>query len=71
MSSSATNESLPTPDDAWEILRDCRAWFLKQADKLLREAEPVRDVEAAAFAKALGNYFDEKTSVERRSSFDQ
>lgn len=67
----ATNESLQTPDDAWEILRDCRGWFLKQADKLLREGEAVPDDAAAAFAKAVGAYFDEKTSTERRTSFDQ
>lgn len=71
MSSNAITESLQTPDDAWEILRDCRAWFLKQAEKLLRDAESIRDAEAAAFTKALGAYFDEKTSAERRSSFDQ
>lgn len=67
----ATNESLQTPDDAWEILRDCRGWFLKQADKLLREAEALPDDAVAAFAKAVGAYFDEKTSAERRTSFDQ
>ena len=71
MSSNAGSEALPTPDDAWEILRDCRGWFLKQADKLLREAEVVPDNAAVAFAKALGAYFDEKTSVEKRTSFDQ
>ncbi len=36
MLSNATKESLQTPDDAWEILRDCRAWLLKQAVQLLR-----------------------------------
>lgn len=71
MSSNAITESLQTPDDAWEILRDCRTWFLKQAEKLLREAESIHEAEAAAFTKALGTYFDEKTSAERRSSFDQ
>ena len=71
MLSNATKESLQTPDDAWEILRDCRAWFLKQAVQLLREAEPVPDDAVAAFAQALGAYFDEKTTAERRTSFDQ
>ncbi len=71
MLSNTMKESLPTPDDAWEILRDCRAWFLKQAVQLLREAEPVPDDAAAAFSQALGAYFDEKTTAERRTSFDQ
>ena len=71
MSSNAINESLQVPDDAWEILRDCRTWFQKQAGQLLREAEPVSQEALVAFVKAVGAYFDEKTSSERRTSFDQ
>ncbi len=71
MLSNATSESLQTPDDAWEILRDCRSWFLRQADKLLREAEALPEDGVAAFAKAVGAYFDEKSGTERRTSFDQ
>lgn len=71
MFSSATNESLPVPNDAWEILRDCRAWFLKQAGQLLREAEPVSEAALNAFVQAVGAYFDERTTSERRTSFDQ
>ncbi|HQU80228.1 MAG TPA: DUF1631 family protein [Azonexus sp.] len=65
------DEALQVPGDAWEILRDCRAWFLKQAGQLLREAEPVSEAALAAFVKAVGVYFDEKTTSERRTSFDQ
>ena len=67
----AGDETLQVPDDAWEILRDCRAWFLKQAGQLLREADPVSDEALAAYVKAVGTYFDEKTTSERRTSFDQ
>jgi hypothetical protein len=34
------NEILQVPDDAWDILRDCRVFFLKQLVRLLQEAEP-------------------------------
>ncbi len=67
----ADDETLQVPDDAWEILRDCRAWFLKQAGQLLREADPVSAEALAAYVKAIGSYFDEKTTSERRTSFDQ
>ena len=67
----ADDETLQVPDDAWEILRDCRAWFLKQAGQLLKEAEPVSEAAMAAYVKAIGSYFDEKTTSERRTSFDQ
>ena len=67
----ADDETLQVPDDAWEILRDCRAWFLKQAGQLLKEAELVSETAMAAYVKAIGSYFDEKTTSERRTSFDQ
>ena len=65
------DETLQVPDDAWEILRDCRAWFLRQAGQLLREADPVSAEALAAYLRAIGGYFDEKTTSERRNSFDQ
>ena len=71
MNPAAGSEALQVPADAWEVLRDSRAWFLKQAGQLLREAEPVSEEALAAFAKAVGAYFDEKTTSERRTSFDQ
>ena len=67
----ADDATLQVPDDAWEILRNCRAWFLKQAGQLLREADPVSEEALAAYVKAIGGYFDEKTTSERRTSFDQ
>lgn len=71
MNPGAASEALQVPDDAWEILRDCRVWFLKQAAKLLREAEPVSEEALAAFVKAVGTFFDERTMSERQTSFDQ
>ena len=40
MAPPVSNEILQAPDDAWEILRDCRVFFLKQLARLLQEAEP-------------------------------
>jgi hypothetical protein len=71
MFSNATNESLQAPDDAWEILRDCRAWFQRRAEQCLRAADVVSQEALDAFVKAVSAYFDEKTSTERRTSFDQ
>ena len=42
MAPSVNNEILQVPDDAWDILRDCRVFFLKQVVRLLQEAEPLR-----------------------------
>ena len=65
------NEILQVPDDAWEILRDCRVFFLKQLVRLLQEAEPLPEEALRAFAKAAGAYFDDIVSTEKRSRFDQ
>ncbi len=71
MAPSVNNEILQVPDDAWEILRDCRVFFLKQVVRLLQEAEPLPEEPLRAFAKAAGGYFDEMVSTEKRSRFDQ
>ena len=42
MAPSVNNDFLQVPDDAWDILRDCRVFFLKQVVRLLQEAEPLR-----------------------------
>ena len=71
MSRTVDGAPLQVPGDAWEILRDCRAWLLKQGGQLLREAEPVSEAALAAYLKAIGSYFDEKTASERQTSFAQ
>lgn len=68
---SVNNEILRVPDDAWDILRDCRVFFLKQLVRLLQEAEPLPEEPLSAFARATGAYFDDMVSTEKRSRFDQ
>ncbi|MGA9396142.1 MAG: DUF1631 family protein, partial [Azonexus sp.] len=65
------NEILQVPDDAWEILRDCRAFFLKQLVRLLQEADKLPEDALRAFAKGAGAYFEDIVSTERRTRFDQ
>ena len=71
MAPPVSNEILQAPDDAWEILRDCRVFFLKQLARLLQEAEPFPEEPLRAFVKAAGAYFDDIVSTEKRSRFDQ
>ena len=71
MAPPVSNEILQAPDDAWEILRDCRVFFLKQLARLLQEAEPFPEEPLRAFVKAAGAYFDDIVSTETRSRFDQ
>jgi hypothetical protein len=66
-----TNENLQVPDDAVEILGDCRIWFVRAATGLLGEAEPVSEKAQAAFARAVGSYFDDRAASERRTFLDQ
>ncbi len=71
MAPPGNNEILEVPDDAWDILCDCRAFFLKQVVRLLQEAEPLPEEPLRAFAKATGAYFDDMVSTEKRSRFNQ
>lgn len=71
MAPSGNKEILQVPDDAWDILRDCRVFFLKQVVRLLQEAEPLPEEPLRAFARATGAYFDDMVSSEKRSRFDQ
>ena len=59
------------PDDAWEILRDCRAFFLKQLVRLLQEADKLPEDSLRAFAKGASAYFDDIVSTEKVTRFDQ
>ncbi|HSN64119.1 MAG TPA: DUF1631 family protein [Azonexus sp.] len=65
------NEILQVPDDAWDILRDCRVFFLKQLVRLLQEAERLQEEPLRAFVKGAGAYYDDIVSTEKRSRFDQ
>ncbi len=71
MSLNAATEALPVPDDAFEILRDCRVFFQKQLVRLLHECEPLPQEALRAFALAVGEHYDEMAASQRRSSFDQ
>lgn len=62
--------AVPATDDAFHILRDCRALYLKQLGQLLQEAERVPASAVQAFQQTVGEYFDEMTSSSRRSGFD-
>ena len=65
------NEILQVPDDAWDILRDCRVFFLKQLVRLLQEADRFPEEPLRAFVKAAGAYYDDIVLTEKRSRFDQ
>jgi len=71
MPATVSNETPQVPGDAWEILRDCRVFYLKQLVRLLQEAEALPEEPLRAFVKAAGGYYDEIVSTERRSRFDQ
>jgi len=62
--------TVPTADDAFHILRDCRTLYLKELGELLQEAERVPNSAMQAFQQTVGEYFDEMTSPSRRSGFD-
>ncbi len=59
MSAPVGNETPQVPGDAWEILRDCRVFYLKQLVRLLQEAEALPEEPLRAFVKAAGGYYDE------------
>lgn len=60
----------PTTDDAFHILRDCRALYLKLLGQLLQDAEHLPAASVQAFQLTVGKYFDEMTSSNRKSGFD-
>jgi hypothetical protein len=66
-----SNEILKVPDDAWEIVRDCRVFFLKQLVRLLQEVERLPEDPLRAFVKGAGAYYDDIVSTEKRTRFDQ
>lgn len=69
-SSAPLKNVAPATDDAFHILRDCRALYLKQLGQLLQEAARVPASAVQAFQQTVGEYFDEMASSTRRSGFD-
>lgn len=63
--------SVSTSDDAFHILRDCRALYLKQLGQLLQEAERVPASAVQVFQQSVGDYFDEMVAARRRSGFNE
>lgn len=55
--------------DNFEILRDCRALFLKRLGALLQESRLVSGNAIAAIQEGTGAYFDEVVASNRRGSF--
>ncbi|MGE5945863.1 MAG: hypothetical protein ACM35F_04125, partial [Betaproteobacteria bacterium] len=65
------DEALQVPASDWEILRDFRAYFLKQVGQLLKESGPLPDDARSAFVSAVGDYFDDKVVIGKRTTFAQ
>src|SRR5574343_1739629 len=55
--------------DNFEILRDCRALYLKQLRALLQDSALLSSHAIAAIQEGAGAYFDEVTASDRRASF--
>ena len=62
---------IQVPENDWEILRDCRALYLKQLAQLLKEGVQAPADARAAFVDAVGHYFDDKVVIGQRTRFDQ
>ena len=59
MSAPVENDTPQVPGDAWEILRDCRVFFLKQLVRLLQVAERLTEEPLRDFVKGAGAYYVE------------
>lgn len=59
------------PGDAFAVLNDCKAFYLKELGKLLVAAEPLSAKAVATFQASVGSYFDEMTASNRRSGFEE
>jgi len=55
--------------DAFEILRDCRALFLKHLGALLQDSGLISGPAIMAVQEGAGDYFDEVVSSTQRASF--
>lgn len=56
--------------DAFHVLRDCRAFYLKLLEQALLEVEALPGRAVQAFLDAVGSYYDEMTATRRRSGFE-
>lgn len=60
---------MPLQSDNFEILRDCRALFLKHLRALLQDSGLISGNAVAAIQDGAGSYFDEVIASNRRGSF--
>jgi len=60
----------PASGDAFHVLRDCRAFYLKLLEQALLEVEALPSRAVQAFLDAVGSYYDEMTATRRRSGFE-
>ena len=60
---------MPLQSDNFEILRDCRALFLKHLRALLQDSGLLSGNAIAAIQDGAGSYFDEVIASNRRASF--
>jgi len=62
---------MPAPPDAFEVLRDCRALFLKQLGTRLQDSGVLTSSAIQAVQHGAGSYFDEMVASRRRGSFKE
>ncbi|WP_265945286.1 DUF1631 family protein [Dechloromonas sp. A34] len=62
---------MPAQTDSFEILRDCRALFLKQLGTLLQDSGVLASAAIQAVQHGAGTYFDEMAASQRRGSFKE
>ncbi|MBS1141519.1 MAG: hypothetical protein H6R13_2972 [Proteobacteria bacterium] len=60
---------MPMRSDSFEILRDCRALYLKHLGALLLDSGIISGSAIRAIQEGAGAYFDEMVSTTRRGSF--
>lgn len=62
---------MSAPPDSFEILRDCRALYLKHLGALLQDSNVLSGSAIQAIQRGAGTYFDEMVASKRRGSFEE
>ncbi|HXE40109.1 MAG TPA: DUF1631 family protein [Azonexus sp.] len=62
---------MPSQPDSFEVLRDCRALYLKQLGTLLQDSGVLASNAIQAVQHGAGSYFDEMLASQRRGSFKE
>ncbi|HJV94334.1 MAG TPA: DUF1631 family protein [Azonexus sp.] len=62
---------MPAQPDSFEVLRDCRALYLKQLGTLLQDSGALASAAIQAVQHGAGSYFDEMVASRRRGSFKE